>query len=212
MQWHNAREQVHYQQGQYDEPDGFRELNKKLAEKENVHDGPIGRLFYLSIPPSSYANVMEMIKRECSELGKRSSDDEGNGDGKSKCEQSANDNSWVRVVIEKPFGSDLESSEELADKIASVFCEDQIFRIDHFLGNELSQVCYCSRMALPSTYACPLHPQRSCASVCHAMLAASHCLTTDLEAAAINMLPPASFTCSAIAQTVIQPVSCRICS
>lgn len=169
-------------QGQYDEADGFQELNKKLAEKEEQHEGPVGRLFYLSIPPSAYAGVMKMIKKHCSDI--RGSSGNGAEDGGSKCEQAAKENSWVRVVIEKPFGCaqagrlfaltklrcasclsfssvmlqlpckatpclapcaftapsncrrDLETSEELADQIAELFQESQIFRADHFLCDE----------------------------------------------------------------------------
>lgn len=47
--------------------------------------------------------------------------------------------SWLRLVIEKPFGMDLESSEELADKLGELFPEEQLYRIDHYLGKELMQ-------------------------------------------------------------------------
>jgi glucose-6-phosphate 1-dehydrogenase len=47
--------------------------------------------------------------------------------------------SWVRVIIEKPFGHDLESAKALNDEVNKVFDEDQIFRIDHYLGKETVQ-------------------------------------------------------------------------
>lgn len=47
--------------------------------------------------------------------------------------------SWLRLVVEKPFGMDLESSEELAEKLGKLFPEEQLYRIDHYLGKELMQ-------------------------------------------------------------------------
>ena len=63
------------------------------------------------------------MKKSCSELGPGASKD-----------------SWVRVVVEKPFGRDLESSELLAAQLGDLFPESQLYRIDHYLGKELSQV------------------------------------------------------------------------
>jgi glucose-6-phosphate 1-dehydrogenase len=52
---------------------------------------------------------------------------------------------WYRVIVEKPFGRDLASSEELAENVAKLFSEQQIYRIDHFLGKELTQAWLLSR-------------------------------------------------------------------
>lgn len=52
----------------------------------------------------------------------------------------ANPSSWVRVIVEKPFGNDLETSEELCDQLGALFPETQLYRIDHYLGKELAQV------------------------------------------------------------------------
>lgn len=46
---------------------------------------------------------------------------------------------WTRVIIEKPFGKDLESSQKLSDHLASLFTEQQVYRIDHYLGKEMVQ-------------------------------------------------------------------------
>lgn len=51
----------------------------------------------------------------------------------------AGKDSWLRLVIEKPFGMDLKTSEELADKLGELFPEEQLYRIDHYLGKELMQ-------------------------------------------------------------------------
>jgi glucose-6-phosphate 1-dehydrogenase len=47
------------------------------------------------------------------------------------------------VIVEKPFGNDLESSEALCDELGALFTEEQLYRIDHYLGKELAQVCVC---------------------------------------------------------------------
>jgi glucose-6-phosphate 1-dehydrogenase len=72
----------------------------------------IGRLFHLAVPPSAFAGVVGML----GETGLA--------------------NEHARVIIEKPFGTDLESSRELNEAVHKVFDEDRIFRIDHFLGKE----------------------------------------------------------------------------
>jgi len=78
------------------------------------------RLFYLAIPPSIFLDVAHAI----------------GGAGFVACD---GEDPWSRVVIEKPFGKDRESSDELADKLSEVFTEEQIYRIDHYLGKEVIQ-------------------------------------------------------------------------
>ncbi|KAG2719567.1 hypothetical protein I3843_03G258900 [Carya illinoinensis] len=101
-----------YHSGQYDSEEHFAELNRKLQEKEA---GKLSnRLFYLSIPPNIFVNVVK-----CASL--RASSTSG----------------WTRVIVEKPFGRDSESSGELTRCLKLYLTEDQIFRIDHYLGKEL---------------------------------------------------------------------------
>jgi glucose-6-phosphate 1-dehydrogenase len=93
-----------YVQGDYTEPDTYERIKKKLGSAKRP-------VFYLEIPPSLFAPVID-------QLGSA-----GLAEG-------------ARVVIEKPFGSDLASAIELNDHIHQVLDEDQIYRIDHFLGKE----------------------------------------------------------------------------
>ena len=65
---------------------------------------------------------------------------------------SSTEGSWLRLVVEKPFGMDLESSEELADKLGAMFPEDQLYRIDHYLGKELMQNMIVLRRASSPTH------------------------------------------------------------
>jgi glucose-6-phosphate 1-dehydrogenase len=117
---------TYHEGGSYEEPTGFQTLQQELARREGASaSSAAGRLFYLALPPTVYPPVMKNIKCHCSNLTLKGCSEE---------------KSWVRVVVEKPFGRDLESSEELAAKVAQLFTEDQVYRIDHFLGKELTQV------------------------------------------------------------------------
>lgn len=126
-------EKVTYQQGQYDTPDGYKELSRLLCEKEKKNkDSPVGRLFYLAVPPTVYPEVLKQIKHECATF----------------C-SNKKDKSWIRVIIEKPFGRDLQSAEELSSQVSDLFTEEQVYRIDHFLGKELAQNMLVMRFANP---------------------------------------------------------------
>ncbi|VAI44436.1 unnamed protein product [Triticum turgidum subsp. durum] len=103
-----------YQSGQYNSEEGFCELDRKLTEKEA---GKLpNRLFYLSIPPNIFVDVVRSASRTASLPS-------GSG--------------WTRFIVEKPFGRDSESSGELTRSLKMYLEEEQIFRIDHYLGKEL---------------------------------------------------------------------------
>lgn len=118
----NFLQLVNYVCGGYDSEEGFRSLDKAIYEHEvskNSTEGSARRLFYLALPPSVYPSVCRMIKFYCmnkSDLG-----------------------GWTRIVVEKPFGRDLASAEDLSAQIGELFDEPQIYRIDHYLGKELVQ-------------------------------------------------------------------------
>lgn len=101
-----------YHSGQYDSEDHFGELDKKLKEHEGGRLA--NRLFYLSIPPNIFINVVKSASKSASSA-----------------------NGWTRVIVEKPFGRDSESSSALTRGLKQYLMEDQIFRIDHYLGKEL---------------------------------------------------------------------------
>ncbi|KAH0869767.1 hypothetical protein HID58_076789 [Brassica napus] len=113
---------IKYVSGPYDSEDGFKRLDKAISEHEiskKSSQGSSRRLFYLALPPSVYPPVCKMIKACCT----NKSDVGG----------------WTRIVVEKPFGKDLESAEQLSSQIGKLFDESQIYRIDHYLGKELVQ-------------------------------------------------------------------------
>nr|XP_023029831.1 glucose-6-phosphate 1-dehydrogenase-like [Leptinotarsa decemlineata] len=104
----------YYLSGQYNSKTDFELLNQKIAKFET---GSIAnRLFYLAIPPFLFQDVATQIKNTC-----------------------MSDKGWTRIVIEKPFGHDLQSSETLSHHLSSLFEETQLYRIDHYLGKEMVQ-------------------------------------------------------------------------
>jgi len=108
----------HYVRGAYDSADAFLDLYTCMREEEQGR--PANRLFYLAVPPSVFLDVARSI---------------GNA-GLVSCGQ---DGPWSRVVVEKPFGRDRASSDELTRELAQIFTETQTFRIDHYLGKEVIQ-------------------------------------------------------------------------
>ncbi|NP_001275072.1 glucose-6-phosphate 1-dehydrogenase, chloroplastic-like [Solanum tuberosum] len=104
-------ERCFYHSGQYDSQENFAELDKKLKEHEAGRFS--NRLFYLSIPPNIFINAVRCASLASSAHG------------------------WTRVIVEKPFGRDSESSAALTGALKQYLKEDQIFRIDHYLGKEL---------------------------------------------------------------------------
>lgn len=104
---------MHYIRADFDDLEGYKRLAKKLKQINAKN-----HLFYLSTPPS----VFELIIQNLGDVG---------------LARSAS--GWSRIVIEKPYGHDLASSQKLDDLVHKVFNEDQVFRIDHYLGKETVQ-------------------------------------------------------------------------
>lgn len=97
--------------------DAFEKLAERIAEIEGQHATGGNRVVYLSLPPQAYRPTIEG-------LGKAGlNDTEG----------------WMRLVIEKPFGHDVDSANELNDLVHEYYDEEQVYRIDHFLGKETVQ-------------------------------------------------------------------------
>jgi glucose-6-phosphate 1-dehydrogenase len=110
---------VAYVQGEPGDASTYKQLARELARIESARATRGNRLFYLATPPAAFTPI------GC-HLGRSGLAREENG-------------AWRRVVIEKPFGTDLASARDLNQKLLSVLKEDQIFRIDHYLGKETVQ-------------------------------------------------------------------------
>lgn len=138
-----------YIQGSYDadEPEGFQSLQQAILAHESTHPAcPSGRLFYLALPPTVYPQIAKGLKLYCDEMLTKSPND-----------------SWIRLVVEKPFGRDLYTSEELAHQLDEWYNEENIYRIDHYLGKEMLQSLFVMRFA--NSLLAPVWNRSSVASV-----------------------------------------------
>jgi glucose-6-phosphate 1-dehydrogenase len=117
-EWRKAAERIFYIGGELTDQSTYENTAQRLQElaKEGASNN---HLFYLATPPSLAPAIVD-------------------GLGKAKLSQQ-DEHHWSRLVVEKPFGSDLESARELNAKIAEVFAESQVFRIDHYLGKDTVQ-------------------------------------------------------------------------
>jgi glucose-6-phosphate 1-dehydrogenase len=104
---------AHYIRSSFEDPEGYGRL-AALLEEHNLHN----QVFYLATPPESYVEIVRQI---------------GNAG------LASGENGWRRIVIEKPYGRDLESARILDAEIQKVFKENQIYRIDHYLGKDTVQ-------------------------------------------------------------------------
>ncbi len=113
-------DETHYITADFDDSKAYQQLKKLLTTMSKRQQIPSNYLFYMATPPSFYP----VIARHLGEVG---------------LNHDADENSWARVIVEKPFGRDLASAEDLNTDLHHVFEERQIFRIDHYLGKETVQ-------------------------------------------------------------------------
>jgi glucose-6-phosphate 1-dehydrogenase len=107
-----------YVRGSYDSDADGMKLNEHIAALEAAGAREVNnRMFYFALPPSVFVDMGRTVKAT-----------------------SMARTGWTRCVIEKPFGSDLESSNALSQKLSALFVEDQIYRIDHYLGKEMVEL------------------------------------------------------------------------
>jgi glucose-6-phosphate 1-dehydrogenase len=117
-------DRVQYHAMNFDDAAGYDALKKKLTELDGKFKTQGNRLFYLATAPEYFSDIINYLGQN------GMAQPEPDKDGKAP---------WVRTIIEKPFGHDLESARALNDEVNKVFNEDQIFRIDHYLGKETVQ-------------------------------------------------------------------------
>src|SRR5260370_2909497 len=109
-----------YVSGEYHHPEAFQKLKHRLEELDRAHKLNGNRLFYLATPPDVYPLIIEQLH-------------------KAGLAKHANGKSWVRIIIEKPYGRDLASAQKLNQAVLKVFDESQVYRIDHYLGKDTVQ-------------------------------------------------------------------------
>jgi glucose-6-phosphate 1-dehydrogenase len=125
--WQQLAQGIRFVPGEFDDDEAFKRLADTIHSLDEERGTNGNHAFYLSIPPKAFPLVTEQLKKS------------GLADSQ--------EGQWRRVVIEKPFGSDLKTARELNDVVESVFPADSVFRIDHYLGKETVQNILALRFA-----------------------------------------------------------------
>ena len=115
--WRSFSERIRYHRLDFDDPTGFDDLERTLDDLDRDQGTRGNRLYYLATQPSQFADLIGQL-------------------GRVGLDHERHDGGWRRVVIEKPFGHDLESAKRLNREVGKVFRESQVYRIDHYLGKE----------------------------------------------------------------------------
>lgn len=118
--WSRFEQNIHYVTGEFNNEAAYTALKDALDKVEQSLHGVKNRLFYLATPPSFYPLIAHRL-------------------GEAGLNQQEGRENWVRIIVEKPFGHDLDSARALNEDLHRVFDEQQIFRIDHYLGKETVQ-------------------------------------------------------------------------
>jgi len=116
--WERFASSLFYLSGDPKDTELYPRLKSTLEEHERRRGGPSNRLFYCSTPPSVYGDIVQHL----------------GSSGLARAE-----GGWTRIIIEKPFGRDYASARHLNELLAQSFSEDQVYRIDHYLGKETVQ-------------------------------------------------------------------------
>ncbi len=128
--WSDFAKHLIFTPGSFEEDKGYENLNKKLLEIDKSLGACITRFFYLATPPDHYQTILDKLVE--TKLSEGCGHEKGN---------------WTRLIIEKPFGKDLETAKLLDKKLSEIFEEKQIFRVDHYLGKETVQNMLAFRFA-----------------------------------------------------------------
>ena len=128
-EWPRFAERLRYLTGSFEDPALFDTLAQRLEATERERGLPGNRIYYLAVPPAAFEPILRHLARP------------------GFVPRHHADGPWARVVIEKPFGHDLESARELNALVHSAFDERQVFRIDHYLGKESVQNILVLRLA-----------------------------------------------------------------
>src|SRR5258707_7488033 len=117
--WESFAKGIFYVAGDGNNSAAYKEISKLLDQIDRERGTAGNRVFYLSTSPSLYAEAVQQLG--AAELAK------------------PKEKGWTRIIIEKPFGHDLASAKDLNAEVAKVFDEEQVYRIDHYLGKETVQ-------------------------------------------------------------------------
>lgn len=116
-EWEEFSESLHYLPGSYADAECYQRIQEKLGELQEARSVPPNVVYYLAVSPQAFPTVVTQLGQQ----------------GMNRTE------GWVRVIFEKPFGTDLASARKLNSVIHQTFEESQVYRIDHYLGKESVQ-------------------------------------------------------------------------
>jgi glucose-6-phosphate 1-dehydrogenase len=114
--WTEFAQTIHYHQSEFQDSDGYQGLADRLDAIDRERGGKGNRLFYIASAPSFFDDILEHLKEA------------GLSENKGSC--------WSRVIVEKPFGTDLPTAQHLNEVVNRTFKERDTYRIDHYLGKE----------------------------------------------------------------------------
>jgi len=117
--WSWFTERIYYVKGDFGDAEAYQRLQQQIDEAGKRHNTLGNRFFYLAVAPRFFSPIVKKLGECC--LSKEES------------------GQWARVIVEKPFGHDLESAKQLNAELKQVLSEKQIYRIDHYLGKETVQ-------------------------------------------------------------------------
>jgi glucose-6-phosphate 1-dehydrogenase len=124
----NFEEGISYVSGDFSSPDGYERLSDELQRLDRERNTGGNRVYYLATPPSAYAEIARHLADK-------------------ELVHSLYDERWTRLIVEKPFGHDYQSARELNEHLLQYLAEEQIYRIDHYLGKETVQNMLAFRFA-----------------------------------------------------------------
>lgn len=119
---------LYYQQGLFEDGAGYNQLITLIHGFDTVAGEQTKRIFYLATSPDRYNTILNFLE-------------------KTKLSKGHDRNNSPRIVVEKPFGKDLETAKMLDRKLSYIFAEEEIFRVDHYLGKETVQNILAFRFA-----------------------------------------------------------------
>lgn len=126
--WDDFTNHLIYQQGDFSKKEGYLSLMKILADFDKDSGVFVQKLLYLATPPANYDDILDNIE-------------------KTKFSGKLKNKNKVKIIVEKPFGKDLKTAEYLENRLSKIFEEEQIFRVDHYLGKETVQNMIAFRFA-----------------------------------------------------------------
>ena len=117
--WAEFAQNVHYHQSEFQDEDGYKRLANRLEEIDRERGGSGHRLFYMASSPEYFDDILQHLR----------------GAGINRNHKGF----WARVIVEKPFGTDLPTAKHLNEVVSKTFHEADTYRIDHYLGKETAQ-------------------------------------------------------------------------